>query len=157
MDYKEFLLDLKNVTIYTDGACSGNPGPGGWAAVLMYGEVKKEIAGFEPDTTNNRMELTAAIQALAALKQSCCVNLYTDSAYLCNGFSQRWVENWRKNGWKTSQKKPVENQDLWKQLIALGEKHTIQYHKVKGHADNPWNNRCDELATGQIKINVKKE
>lgn len=141
----------KNITIYTDGACSGNPGPGGWGAVLMYGTHKRELSGFEPETTNNRMEITAVIKALAALKEPCNVDVYTDSAYVCNTFAQGWIYNWLKNGWKTSTKKPVENQDLWQELLKLTNTHTVKFHKVKGHADNPYNNRCDQLATGEIK------
>lgn len=142
---------MKSVTIYTDGACSKNPGPGGWAAVLMYKQNKKEISGSEPATTNNRMELTAAIEGLRALKQSCSVELYTDSAYLHNGFALGWLYNWQRNGWRTSNKRPVENQDLWMELLSLSKQHKITWHKVKGHADNEFNNRCDELARGEIK------
>ena len=142
---------MKSVTVYTDGACSNNPGPGGWAAILMYKKFKKEISGNEPDTTNNRMELTAAIKALEALNQPCTVELYTDSAYLCNAFRLGWLENWQSNGWKTSGKKPVENKDLWMTLAELSATHNIVWHKVKGHADNEFNNRCDELARGEIK------
>lgn len=141
----------KNVTIYTDGACSGNPGPGGWGTVLMYGTHKLELSGYEPETTNNRMEIVAVIKALEALKEPCNVDVYTDSAYVCNAFLQKWIFNWIKNGWITSTKKPVENQDLWKTLISLTQIHTVTFHKVKGHADNPYNNLCDKLATGAIK------
>ncbi len=142
---------MKKVVIYTDGACSGNPGPGGWGAILMYGELKKELSGGEKMTTNNRMELMAAISALSALKEPCAVELYTDSAYLCNAFSQKWIVNWQKNGWKTSAKKDVENRDLWEKLISLSGRHSISWHKVKGHSDNAYNNRCDELARAAIK------
>ena len=153
---KGFLMK-KHVEIYTDGACSGNPGPGGWGAILMYKSARKEIAGFCENTTNNRMELTAAIEALGLLKEACTVDLYTDSAYLCNAFLQRWIIGWQRNGWrKASDKKPVENRDLWEQLCALTGFHDVTWHKVKGHSDNPLNNRCDELATGQIKQNGKK-
>ena len=141
---------MKKVVIYTDGACSGNPGPGGWGAVLMYGQFKKEISGGEKMTTNNRMELMAAISALNALKEPCKVDLFTDSAYLCRAFSENWVTNWQRNGWKTSGKKEVENRDLWELLIAHTQKHNISWHKVKGHSDNAYNNRCDELARGAI-------
>ena len=141
---------MKKVFIYTDGACSGNPGPGGWGAVLMYGQFKKEISGGEKMTTNNRMELMAAISALNALKEPCEVDLFTDSAYLCRAFSEHWVTNWQRNGWKTSGKKEVENRDLWELLIAHTHKHNISWHKVKGHSDNAYNNRCDELARGAI-------
>jgi len=141
---------LKNVTIYTDGACSGNPGPGGWGAILMYGKFRRELSGYEPHTTNNRMELYAAIRALEALKEPCRVELYTDSAYLCNAFNQHWVSGWQRNGWKTSTKKDVENRDLWETLISLSGLHSITWHKVKGHSDNPHNNRCDALARAAI-------
>lgn len=144
---------MKLVEIYTDGACSGNPGPGGWGAVLIYKENKKEMSGYDPETTNNRMELLAAIKALDALKEPCIVELYTDSAYLCNGFAKGWIYNWDRNGWKTSQKKPVENRELWEQLLAHSRRHEIRWNKVKGHADNELNNRCDELATGEIRKN----
>ena len=139
------------VTIYTDGACSGNPGPGGWGVVLMFGTHKKELSGFAEETTNNRMELLAAIRGLEALKQPCVVELYSDSAYLVNAWQQHWLDGWQKRGWLTSQKKPVENQDLWKRLLELAGVHQVLWHKVKGHADNPWNNRCDELAVAEIK------
>ena len=142
---------MKQINIYTDGACSGNPGPGGWGALLMYGTAKKELSGFEAGTTNNRMELTAAIEALSALKEPCEVELYTDSAYLCNAFLQRWLQSWQKNGWKKADKKPVENRDLWERLLELTARHSVKFHKVKGHADNEYNNRCDKLATGEIK------
>lgn len=144
---------MKEVTIYTDGACSKNPGPGGWGAVLMYGEHQKEISGFTPLTTNQRMELTAAIEACKSLKEPCQVKLYSDSAYLINAFNQRWLVNWQRNGWKNSKKEPVENQDLWKELLALAEKHQITWIKVKGHANNVYNNRCDELARQEITQN----
>ena len=142
---------MKTVTLYTDGACSGNPGPGGWGAVLIYGSFRKELSGACADTTNNRMELTAAIEALNALKESCKVDLYTDSAYLCRSFNEAWLDRWIANGWKTAAGKPVENQDLWKWLLTVMQPHQVTIIKVKGHADNPWNNRCDELATGQIR------
>jgi len=139
------------VIIYTDGACSGNPGPGGWGAVLMFGEHKKELSGSAADTTNNRMELLAAIQALSALKKPCMVDLYSDSAYLINAFAKGWLAAWQQNGWRKSDKKPVENQDLWEQLVVLTNKHSVNFVKVKGHADNPYNNRCDELAVAAYK------
>lgn len=144
---------MKEVKIYTDGACSGNPGPGGWGAILLYKGNEKELSGFAAETTNNRMELLAAIRALDALKEPCKVELYTDSAYLYNGFTKGWIYNWNRNGWKTSQKKPVENRELWEQLLAHSKKHEISWNKVKGHADNLLNNRCDALATGEIKKN----
>lgn len=137
---------MKKVTIYTDGACSGNPGVGGWGAILMYGAAKKEISGAEAITTNNRMELTAAISALNCLKEPCEVELFTDSAYLCNAFNQKWIYNWIRKNWKTASGKAVENKDLWLELIKLNKIHTIRFYKVKGHADNEFNNRCDQLA-----------
>ena len=142
---------MKQVIIYTDGACSGNPGPGGWGAILMYKEKKLEISGYEERTTNNRMELMAPIQALARLKEPCEVKLYSDSAYLVNAFRKGWLDNWQQKNWLKSDKKPVENQDLWKEILAFTGIHRIEWIKVKGHADNPYNNRCDELATGEIK------
>lgn len=141
---------MKEVTIYTDGACSGNPGPGGWAAILIYGSHKKEISGGEETTTNQRMELTAAIEGLKALKEPCKVKLYSDSAYLVNAFQEDWHKTWQKNGWKNSGGKPVANRDLWEELLRLTKIHEVTFHKVKGHADDPLNNRCDELATGAI-------
>lgn len=142
---------MKEVTIYTDGACSGNPGPGGWGAILMYGEHKKECSGGEKHTTNNRMEITAVIEALHKLKEPCKVKLYSDSAYVVNCFKQGWINNWMKNGWKNSKQQPVENQDLWKKLLPLTEYHQVEFIKVKGHADNEYNNRCDELAVQAAK------
>ncbi|RIX60449.1 ribonuclease HI [Paenibacillus nanensis] len=142
---------MKEVMIYTDGACSGNPGPGGWGAVLFYGEHKKEISGGEKATTNNRMEIKAVIEALSLLKEPCTVKVYSDSAYVVNCFQNGWIHGWLRNGWKNSKKEPVENQDLWKQLWELMKKHTVEYVKVKGHSDNEWNNRCDELAREAIK------
>ena len=141
----------KQVTIYTDGACSGNPGPGGWGAILMYQDQKKELSGFEPDTTNNRMELMAVIESIRALKAPCDISIHTDSAYVCNAFHNAWLENWQRNGWKTASKRPVENQDLWLALLSALSTHTYQFVKVKGHSDNPLNNRCDELARLAIK------
>lgn len=141
---------MKQVTIYTDGACSRNPGPGGWGAVLLYRQQRRELSGGVPETTNNRMELTGAIEALKALKEPCRVDLYTDSAYLCNAFNQGWLDTWLRNGWRTSQKQPVENRDLWEELLTLCERHQVRWHKVKGHADNIHNNRCDELARKAI-------
>lgn len=141
---------MKEVIIYTDGACSGNPGPGGWGAVLLYGEHRKELTGGDPQTTNNRMELTAAIESMRQLKQPCRVKLHTDSAYMVNCFKQRWYVNWEKNGWKNSRKEPVENQDLWKKLLEQVRRHQVEFIKVKGHSDVELNNRCDELARGAI-------
>lgn len=142
---------MKKVIIYTDGACSGNPGEGGWGAILKYGEHEKEISGFEKDTTNNKMELTAAIEALKCLKGSCEVELYSDSAYLINGFNKGWVKNWKSNGWKNSAKEEVKNINLWQQLDDFCQVHRIKWVKVKGHSDNEFNNRCDKLATDEIK------
>ncbi len=142
---------MKRVTIYTDGACSGNPGPGGWGAILIYMDKKLELSGFEAHTTNNRMELTAPIEALSRLKEPCEVDLYSDSAYLTNAFLQNWIGNWVRRGWLKADKKPVENRDLWETLLKLQGIHQIRWHKVKGHADNTLNNRCDELATGEIR------
>ena len=141
---------MKTVYIYTDGACSCNPGPGGWAAVLIYGDIKKEISGAEKDTTNNRMELLAAINGLKALKQPCIVELYTDSAYLHDTFAKGWIWSWQKKNWTKSDKQPVLNVDLWKELLDLNSIHKINWHKVKGHSDNELNNRCDELARKAI-------
>ncbi|GAA0377273.1 ribonuclease HI [Bacillus horti] len=141
---------MKKIEIYTDGACSGNPGPGGWAAVLLYGEHVKELSGGHEHTTNQRMELQAAISALDALKAPCDVKLYSDSAYMVNCFQQNWHVKWVANGWKNSKGKPVENQELWKQLLTLTDTHKVEFIKVKGHADNKWNNRCDELAVAAV-------
>jgi len=145
---------LKEVIIYSDGACSGNPGPGGWGTVLIYGAHRKELSGFEPQTTNNRMELRAALEGLLALKEPCCVKLYSDSAYLVRGFNEGWLANWLKNGWRNSKKEPVENQELWQALYEMSQKHEIEWIKVKGHAGNPENERCDKLATTAIKENT---
>lgn len=149
---------MNKVIIYTDGACSYNPGPGGWGCVLMYGNKKKELSGGHENTTNNRMELTAVIQALSALKVPCEVELYTDSAYVCNAFLQDWITSWQLKGWKNSQKKEVLNKDLWQTLLTLLEKHKVEFKKVKGHSDNEFNNRCDELARIEVeKILALKE
>ena len=141
---------MKNVIIYTDGACSGNPGLGGWGAILIYKNKEQEISGYEENTTNNKMELTAAIKALERLKEPCEVELYSDSAYLVNAFLEGWLTKWQMNGFKSSNKKPVQNVDLWQKLIELNNIHKITWVKVKGHADNVYNNRCDALATGEI-------
>jgi ribonuclease HI len=143
---------LKTVAIYTDGACSGNPGPGGWAAILLYNGNEREISGFEPHTTNQRMELTAAIKGLTELKFACSVKLYSDSAYLINAFRQNWLGNWLANGWQNSQKRPVENRDLWEELLRLSNIHQIEWIKVPGHRDNEYNNRCDLLARNAINM-----
>jgi len=141
---------LKKVILYTDGACSGNPGPGGWGCVLFYGEHKKELRGAQSQTTNQRMELTAVKEGLCCLKEPCNVEIFSDSAYVVNAFLQHWLDNWQKNGWKNAQKKPVENQDLWKEIFELSIKHQINWNKVKGHAGNEWNERCDLLARQAI-------
>ena len=141
---------MKKVIIYTDGACSGNPGPGGYAAILRYGEHEKDISGGEKMTTNQRMELQAAVRALEHLKEPCNIALHSDSAYLVNAFNMGWLEKWQKNGWQNSQKKPVENSDLWQRLLELSSKHTVEWVKVRGHADNEYNNRCDKLARNAI-------
>ena len=141
---------MEDITIYTDGACSGNPGPGGWGAILMYKENKKEISGGKKDTTNNVMELTAVIESLKLLKYPCKVKLYSDSAYVVNAFLQNWVINWQKNNWKTADKKDVKNKELWQELVEFTNIHNITFIKVKGHSDNEYNNRCDELARKAI-------
>ena len=141
---------MKKVVIYTDGACSGNPGPGGWGAILMYEGNKKEISGGKKDTTNNIMELTAAIEGLKLLKIPCEVDLYSDSAYLVNAFNQGWIYNWQRNKWKTAGKEPVKNQEIWEELYKLTKIHKVNFIKVKGHSDNEFNNRCDELARKAI-------
>jgi ribonuclease HI len=135
-----------DVTIYTDGACSGNPGPGGYGAILMYGEHKKEISGGEAVTTNNRMELMGVISALKALKRPCGVDLYTDSQYIVNAIEKGWARKWQANGWMRNKKDRAMNPDLWQELLDLLEIHHVTFHWVKGHASNPYNNRCDELA-----------
>jgi ribonuclease HI len=136
--------------IYTDGACSYNPGPGGWAAVLLCGEQRKEIWGSNRGTTNNRMELTAVIEALKALEQPCRAKVHSDSAYIVNCFKQKWYLNWQKNGWINSAKKAIENKDLWQELLRLTGMHQVEFIKVKGHSDVKWNNRCDELARAAV-------
>ena len=145
---------MDEVVIYTDGACSGNPGKGGWAAILMFGDIKKEISGGNPNTTNNQMELTAPIEALKLLKRPCEVKVYSDSAYLVNAFIQGWLRNWKKNGWKTSDKKDVKNRDLWEEIYRFTKIHKIEWIKVKGHSDNEFNNLCDKMAVNAIK-NIK--
>ena len=142
---------MEKVIIYTDRACSGNPGPGGWGAILMYNGNKKEISGAKNNTTNNVMELTAALEGLKMLKFPCEVELYSDSAYLVNGFSQGWIYNWKKNNWKTASKEPVKNKEIWEEIYNLTQIHKVKFIKVKGHADNEFNNRCDEMARNAIK------
>ena len=139
---------MKEVTIYTDGACSGNPGPGGWGAILQYGSAVKEMSGGEPETTNNRMELTGVITALSALKEPCRVTLYTDSQYVENAVNLGWLESWQKRGWRRKGGE-VKNPDLWQALIPLLETHEVTFVWVKGHAENEYNNRCDELAVAE--------
>lgn len=139
----------KRLTIYTDGACSGNPGPGGWGAILIYNDTEKELSGGEVLTTNNRMELTAALEALKALKRPCSVDLYTDSQYVRQGITQ-WMINWKRRGWKTADNKPVKNEDLWRALDEMAQRHDVAWHWVKGHADNPLNVRADELAVAAL-------
>ena len=140
---------MKTVTLYTDGACSGNPGPGGWGAILEYNGFEKELSGGEENTTNNRMELTAVIRGLQALKESCVVELYSDSKYVIDALEKGWAWGWRKKGWIKSDKKPALNSDLWGTLLDLCDYHTVNLHWVKGHATNPYNNRCDELAVAE--------
>ena len=142
---------MKTVTLYTDGACSGNPGPGGWGAILEYNGYQKELSGGEENTTNNRMELTAVIKGLQALKEPCIVELYSDSKYVIDALEKGWAWGWKKKGWIKSDKKPALNPDLWEVLLGLTQKHEMRYHWVKGHADNPMNNRCDEMAVAQWK------
>lgn len=142
---------MEKIIIYTDGACSGNPGPGGWAAVLIYNGNEKEISGGNKNTTNNIMEITAVIEGLKALKYPCEVELYSDSAYVVNTFTQGWIFNWMQKGWKTASGDPVKNKELWQELYSLTKIHKVTFNKVKGHADNHYNNRCDELARDAIK------
>lgn len=145
---------MKKIDIYTDGACSGNPGKGGWGAVLVYGNNEKELSGGNPNTTNNRMELTAVIEALKALKEPCSVKLTTDSKYVCDAINQRWVYGWKKNGWKKSDKKPALNVDLWQELLPLLEIHNVDFIWVKGHNGHKYNERCDTLAVNEyLKMN----
>ncbi len=140
-----------DVTLYTDGACSGNPGPGGWAAVLIAGDRTKEISGFDAATTNNRMEIMAVIEGLKALRAPSTVHVHSDSSYVVNAFRKRWLDNWQRNGWRTSSGKPVENQDLWRELLACAAPHRVVFGWVEGHANDKMNNRCDELARLAIK------
>lgn len=142
---------MKQVKIYTDGACSGNPGKGGWGAVLIYNGIEKELSGGELQTTNNRMELTAVIEALKALKESCDVILTTDSKYVCDAINQKWVYSWKKNNWRKADKKPALNVDLWEELLPLLEKHNVELVWVKGHNGHKYNERCDYLAVNEYK------
>ena len=141
---------MEEITIYTDGACSGNPGPGGWGAILMYKDVKKEISGGKKDTTNNVMELTAVTEALKLIKFPCKISIYSDSAYVVNAFLQGWIYNWLKKGWRTADGSLVKNKELWEELYNFTKTHDITFIKVKGHSDNEFNNRCDELARNAI-------
>lgn len=140
---------MKKVSIYTDGACSGNPGPGGWAAILEYRDIRREMSGGEAMTTNNRMELLGVINALQALKEPCAVELWSDSKYVIDALSKGWARGWRARGWVKADKKPALNADLWEILLPLTETHSMSYHWVKGHAENKYNNRCDELAVAE--------
>ncbi|CAN5474568.1 ribonuclease HI [soil metagenome] len=146
---------LPTVTVYTDGACSGNPGPGGWAAILLHragdSTRERELAGAEPQTTNNRMELRAVVEALAALTQPCTVLIHTDSAYVANAFTERWIDGWQRRGWMTAAKKPVKNRDLWEGLLREMERHEVKFIKVKGHAGDPLNERADQLAVSAMR------
>ena len=137
---------MRKVTIYTDGACTGNPGPGGYGTILIHGVYRKELYGAEPHTTNNRMELLSAIVGLEALKEPCIVDLYSDSKYLVDAFNKNWLDDWQKNNWRRSNKKPVLNIGLWERLLPLTKKHTVNFHWIKGHSGNPENERCDALA-----------
>ena len=140
---------MKTVTLYTDGACSGNPGPGGWCAILEYKGVEKVLSGGERETTNNRMELTAAIRGFEALKEPCVVEFYSDSKYVIDGLEKGWAKGWKARGWVKRDKKPALNPDLWDELLRLTDIHSLRYHWVKGHAENEFNNRCDELAVAE--------
>lgn len=142
---------MKEVTIYTDGACSGNPGPGGWGAILMFQGKQKEISGGAKNTTNNIMEMTAVIEALKMLKEECIVKIYSDSAYVVNAFNENWIEGWIAKGWQNSKKEPIKNKELWQELISLTNKHKVTFIKVKGHSTDELNNRCDFLATSAVK------
>ena len=143
---------MKTVTLYTDGACSGNPGPGGWGAILEYQGFEREMSGGEANTTNNRMELTAVIKGLQALKEPCIVELYSDSKYVIDALEKNWAIGWKKRGWVKSDKKPALNSDLWEQLLKLAQTHELHYHWIKGHGENPKNNRCDEMAVSEWKM-----
>ncbi|RCL66637.1 MAG: ribonuclease HI [Rhodothermaeota bacterium MED-G64] len=142
---------MKTIILYTDGACSGNPGPGGWAALLMHGDHEKMLSGADPNTTNNRMEMMAVIEGLRALQKPCLVRVHSDSAYIINAFTQGWIDNWIRRGWKKADKKPVENQDLWRDMMQAMDKHTVEWVKVKGHSDDVLNQRVDEQAVMESK------
>ena len=141
---------MDNIILYTDGACSGNPGPGGWGAVLIFNGIEKELSGANPSTTNNIMEITAVIEGLKALKRPCNVNIYSDSAYVVNCFEKDWINTWIKNNWVNSKKEPVKNKELWLELLNLTKIHNVTFNKVKGHSNVKYNNRCDELARNVI-------
>lgn len=153
MQEERIIRKLKKVIIYTDGACSGNPGPGGYGAILIHENKEKELSGHSSLSTNNKMEMVAAIVALETLKRPCEVKLYSDSAYLVDGIEKKWLLNWKKNGWKTANKKPVKNREEWERLDKQLSIHNVSFIKVKGHSDNEFNNRCDTLATGEIDKN----
>ncbi|MDD3148902.1 MAG: ribonuclease HI [Candidatus Riflebacteria bacterium] len=138
--------ELKEISVFSDGACSGNPGPGGWGAILRYKESEKELSGGERETTNNRMELMGVISALESLKEPCQVRVFTDSKYIANAFTEKWLENWQKNGWKTAGKKPVKNKELWERLLKQASIHKLEWQWIKGHSGHPENERCDQLA-----------
>ena len=146
---------MKHVDIYTDGACSGNPGPGGWGAILRYNGAEKELSGSQAETTNNRMELTAVISALSALKEPCEVTVYTDSKYVCDAITKGWVYSWKRNGWKKADKKPALNSDLWEQMLSLLKMHKTEFIWLKGHAGHPENERCDRLAVNEYSKYLK--
>ena len=146
---------MKKVDLYTDGACSGNPGKGGYGGILIYNGHEKEYSGYEAETTNNRMELTAVIKGLQMLKEPVELHIFSDSAYVVNAFLEGWIDNWQKNNWRTANKKEVQNIDLWTELLSLLDKHIVVWNKVKGHADNEFNNRCDSLAVNEITKNSK--
>ena len=148
-DVTETAGEPTRVKIYTDGACSGNPGPGGWGEILIFGDTQKELSGGEAFTTNNRMEILAAIESLEALKRPCRVDLFTDSQYLRQGITS-WIHNWKARGWRTADKKPVKNEDLWRRIDAARTRHTVEWHWVKGHASDPLNNRVDALAVAAM-------
>lgn len=149
---------MKDIILYTDGACSGNPGPGGYGFILFYKDRSKEFSGYDPCTTNNQMEITAVIKGLNQIKEPCNVTIYTDSAYTMNAFEEKWIDNWIANNWKNANKKDVKNKELWQELIQAINRHTsVKWVKVKGHSDNKYNNRCDELAREEIEKNKKEE
>jgi len=140
------MSDKKNIIVFTDGACSGNPGPGGWGALLQWNDTEREMSGSARNTTNNRMEMRAVIEALNALTEPCCVKVHSDSALVVNAFKQGWIKSWKKKGWKTSKNKPVQNRDLWEEMLSAMQHHKVEWIKVKGHSDNVRNNRVDRLA-----------